>query len=273
MQFFIGHKGYIDKFLFDPGLFLTIPKRMGFELLEKMNMSIISAVGHIWGKEDPEKKGDKAENGIDASGQGGNKKDRLRVLFNTTLCPQNIKYTTGLELLSDARKKTEKLIDRLFEKRRHVIKPRTDRNKARKEFLRVAKKKQRTYKELCRAGSRQLSFLNRNLRSNDRLLDGYEGISLTMSDHKRLLVIREVYRQQRWMYAHNTDRINDRIVSIHQPNPRPMMRGKGSGTVEFRSKLHLPLMDGYAILERLSCNAFHDGKDLMKCIDRASSAF
>ncbi len=41
-----------------------------------------------------------------------------------------------------------------------------------------------------------------------------------------LLVVTEVYRQPTRMYENESNRIDDRIVSISQPHIRPIVRGK-----------------------------------------------
>ena len=48
-----------------------------------------------------------------------------------------------------------------------------------------------------------------------------------------LLVVTEVYRQQLWMYQNESNRIDDRIVSITQPHIRPIVRVKAGKPVEF----------------------------------------
>lgn len=121
-------------------------------------------------------------------------------------------------MINDARQKTEQLIDELYEKGRHGIKPRTDRKKARQEFLIVAKKRRKSKKVIRRAIRKQLGYLNRNLKSIDWLLDSYDHIPLNAREHKYLLVVQELYRQQRQMYEKKENRIDDRIVSIHQPH-------------------------------------------------------
>lgn len=45
--------------------------------------------------------------------------------------------------------------------------------------------------------------------------------------HKeQLQVIKELYRQQQYMYKNKTHRVENRIVSISQPHVRPIVRGK-----------------------------------------------
>jgi hypothetical protein len=75
-------------------------------------------------------------------------------------------YPTDLNLLNDAREKTEAMIDTLHapfigSKR----KPRTYRQKARKEYLAVAKQKKPGCKTIRKAIGKQLRYLRRNLKT------------------------------------------------------------------------------------------------------------
>jgi hypothetical protein len=76
-----------------------------------------------------------------------------------------------------------------------------------------------------------------------------------------LLVITEVYRQQWWMYENESNRIDDRIVSITQPHIRPIVRGKVSKPVEFGSKLSVSCFDQYVFLDHLSWDNFNESGD------------
>jgi hypothetical protein len=268
MQCFLGYQGFNDKQPFDPSLFVHIRKRVGVEVFEQMNRSILVLAGLI---EEPEEEQGKDEG--EEGGGGSSPTHKGRVLFDATVCPQDIKYPNDLELISDARKKSEELIDRLYEKSLHDKKPRTDRKRARKEFLMVAKKKSKSRKTLRKAIRKQLGYLRRNIRSIDRLLDGYERIPLSMSEYKYMLVIRELYCQQQQMYDEKSRRIPNRIVSIHQPHVRPMVRGKASAKVEFGSKISLSLVEGYAMVDRLNWDAFHEGNEMMDYIARYKDRF
>ena len=261
MQYFLGYQGFREGIPFDPSLFVIIRKRLGLEVFEQMNVSILKLAGLIK-SEDAEKTQEKDQSGDNDAGESETHKGR--VLFDATACPQDIKYPNDLELISDARKKTEDLIDKLYQKNLHGHKPRTDRNKAKKEFLVVAKKRNKSKKTIRKAIRRQLSYLRRNINSIDRLLDVYENIPLKSTEHKYLLVIRELYRQQRTMHDQKVHRIDDRIVSIHQPHVRPIVRGKASAKVEFGSKISLSMLDGYTMIDRLSWDAFHEGGELME---------
>jgi len=53
-------------------------------------------------------------------------------------------------------------------------KSRTYRQAARKEFLKVAQKKNKTQRTIRKAIGKQLSYLARNLKNIDKLLDPYK---------------------------------------------------------------------------------------------------
>ncbi len=72
----------------------------------------------------PEEKDDSKDSTVENKG---------RVIFDATACPQDIAFPTDLNLLSDAREKSEELIDTLYNPDLQVTKPRTYREIARKE--------------------------------------------------------------------------------------------------------------------------------------------
>jgi transposase, IS5 family len=114
----------------------------------------------------------------------------------------------------------------------------------------------------------QLSYLKRNLKSIHNLLDTYEQIPLGKKQYKYLLVIQTLYDQQREMFAHHKKSIEDRIVSIHQPHVRPIVRGKTNARVEFGAKIQVSMMNGYAFLDELNWNAFNEGARLIDSVEK-----
>jgi hypothetical protein len=82
--------------------------------------------------------------------------------------------------------------------------------------------------------------------------------------YKLLLVINEVYRQQKWMYEQRACRIDDRIVNIYQPHVRPIKRGKAGAGTEFGAKISASAIDGYCFLDRLSWDAYNESGDLIE---------
>ncbi|OQY05998.1 MAG: hypothetical protein B6I25_04755, partial [Planctomycetales bacterium 4572_13] len=150
-----------------------------------------------------------------------------------------IAYPTDLSLLNEAREKTEAMIDAMHEPFISLRKkPRTYRQKARKAYLAVAKQKKPGYKKIRKAIGQQLHYVKRNLKTIDRM-------ALDKRLYRLLLVTKELYRQQQWMYENRTHSIPNRIVSLYQPQVRPIVRGKAKSPVEFGAKVSISLVDGY----------------------------
>jgi hypothetical protein len=165
-----------------------------------------------------------------------------------------------------ARRKSEQLIDLLYDPALHgLVKPRTYRNIAQKLFLNTAKKKVKSNKELY--NGRQLRFLRRNLKHIETLIAAYGCFPLKYREQKYLLVLHTVYEQQLEMHRTHTKSIPHRIVNIHQPHVRPIVRGKDKAKVEFGSKLQVSLVGGFTFIDRLSREAFNEGQCLLESVE------
>ena len=90
---------------------------------------------------------------------------------------------------------------------------------------------------------------------------------LSKKDLALIKIIEQVYLQQKQMYDENTNTCKERIVSIYQPHVRPILRGKQNARVEFGSKLGVSLDNGFALLNYLSWDDYHEGKDLRNQVE------
>ena len=71
------------------------------------------------------------------------------------------------------------------------------------------------------------------------------------------------------MYDNRTHRCSDRIVSLHEPFVRPIVRGKAKAAVEFGAKLDLSIDElGNARIEKLSFNPYNESEVLKKAIEK-----
>ncbi len=141
-------------------------------------------------------------------------------------------------------------------------KPRTYRERARKDYLEIAKKRRVSQKDNRKAIKKQLQYIKRNLSHIEQLI--ISGASLekfSKRQYKMLLVVAEVYRQQLWLYENNKKSIDDRIVSLSQPHIRPIVRGKAGKSVEFGAKLSASCFDGYVFLDHISWDNFNESGD------------
>lgn len=269
MQYFLGYSSFSSEPPFDASLFVEMRKRLGVDSLNAINERIIGIKRQI------QEKGQKDEEPPDQQIENNEKpvENKGRVIFDATACPQDIAYPTDLDILSDAREKAEGLIDKLYQPPLHGDKPRTYRQVARKRYLQTAQKKNKTRKEIRKALGSQLRFLRRDLNSINRLLDAYPEIPLAPTEYKYLLVINLLYDQQKQMYTRHIHSIEHRIVSIHQPHVRPMVRGKSQAKVEFGAKIHVSLVDGIAFLDQLSWEAFNEGSWMMGYVEKYKGRF
>jgi len=249
MQYFLGYTGFSSKRPFDASLFVEIRHRLGLEGVNMMNEALARFSGIITDTSALTHKG--------------------RVLFDATACPQAISYPTDLNLLSEARQISEGLIDQLYNPTIHTKKPRTYRRIARKEYLHLAQKRVKHRKRLYKAIGKQLRYLRRNLKSIHQLLDSNpSGLNkLKTNQYKHLLVIQTFYKQQLYMHSSGSRSVEDRIVSLHQPHVRPIVRGKAAHNVEFGSKINVSLLNGFCFLDELNWDAFNEGTHLISYIE------
>lgn len=124
----------------------------------------------------------------------------------------------------------------------------------------VAKRRRVIPRELRKAIGQQLRYLRRNLRIIETLKEEVGLKGLSRKQYRNLLVIGELYRQQEEMYRKRTNRVDDRIVSLSQLHIRPIVREKSRVNVEFGAKVGVSLVYGFARLERLEWDNFHDGR-------------
>ena len=250
-QFFIGLPGYQEEKPFDSSTMVYFRKRLDEETLMKINEKISTLL--IDTTED-------SDNNDDESNNSGT------LILDATCAPQNIKYPTDTDLLNNARVRAEKIIDDVCNDN-GLTKPRTYRRLAKKEYLKVVKRKRKNKKWLRARIRKMLSFLRRDLKYIDRFIQ--EGYEVPLIFQNELETIRLVYAQQQKMYDERTHSVEDRIVSISQPWIRPIVRGKAKVNVEFGAKLDLSIDEhGFARVEKTSLDSLHESSVLVDAVNR-----
>ena len=152
------------------------------------------------------------------------------MLLDATCTPADIRYPTDLSLLNEAREKTEKTIDTLYNQSLGLAKkPRTYRKRARRDYLKIAKQRRPHLKAIRRAIGKQLGYLRRNLNSIDSLLmiDGHGNLSNRQS--RELETIRILFDQQREMYQARSHRIRESHRQHLSAPCTPDSEGQGQG--------------------------------------------
>jgi len=284
LQFFIGLEEFTQEKPFDASLMVDFRKRFGEEGMQRIAEAIALAslpqeTEAQSDQDDDQGDNDPGENtnSNTSTTNAGEKTNRGKLIADATCAPADIRYPTDTSLLNEAREKTDALIDALQEPLvGKQPRPRTYRQKARRQFVAFVKQKKPGRNKIRRANRQQLGYLKRNLQTMDHLLENPEALpfpELSRRQYRDLLVCRELYRQQREMYDTKTQRIDDRIVSIHQPHVRPLKRGKAGRDAEFGAKLSLSVVDGFSFVDRLSWDNYNESLDLIGQIKKYKRRF
>jgi len=268
MQYFLGLEAFTYEQVMTPSLLVSIRKRIDLDVFESLTDDLIrKGLKLKSGVQDKEVDGDSKDNDDDPDPHPGNKG---KLQMDATVCDADIKYPTDLDLLNESRQKAEELIDELCLKLGVQDKPRTYRRGARKEFLNVSKMKRKPANVLRKAIRKQINYLKRDVRIINKMLDTIkdEPIPFERRQLKYLFVIQQMLEQQETMYKKKSHQVEDRIVSIHQPHVRPIVRGKAKARTEFGAKINISLLDGYARVDHFHWDAFNEGQDLQSQVER-----
>ncbi len=262
-QYFIGLPGYEDKIPFVPSLLVEFRKRLSEDVLNEINEMIIAFNAQQDDDDSNDGSGDAGQS--DQQDSATDSENAGTLILDATCAPQNIKYPQDIELLNEAREKLEDMICRVSDEYNYY-RPRMYREKARKDYLALAKCRKRSAKKIRKAIRKQLQYIRRDLGYITNLLEN-NGVTLSCSDAQMLDTLQALYAQQQYMLTNNTHSVENRIVSISQPYIRPIVRGKAKSPVEFGAKLDLSVDEtGMCRIEKLSFDAYNESAVLKTAI-------
>ncbi len=273
LQYFIGLPQFQEEPPFPPSLMTHFRKRLSDDVINQVNEWIITDNG-----EDADD-GD-SDDAVHASDEGASDSvsenvsaelapNQGKLLLDATCTPADIAYPTDLSLLNEAREKLERIIDILHAPLRgNEPKPRTYRENARRAYLAVAKQRRPGGREIRKAVGQQLRYVGRDLPIVNKIKERVSLEALTARQYKQLLVISELYRQQKELHSKRTHRVEARIVSISQPHIRPIVRGKVKANVEFGAKVSISIVNGFARMESLQWDSYNEGGTLQASVER-----
>ena len=193
LQYFLGMSSYSNEAPFEPSMMVYFRERIGIDFVKKINQKMVKDFPEKTEETETERNKKKEEKEIEETPNKG------KLILDATAAPADITYPNDLGILNQARKQSEKIIDSLHQNRKNKLdkKPRTYRKKARKDYLKIAKKRRPSRKERTDAIFKQLQYIKRNLSHIEKLINsGAELSSLSPRKYKMLLVVTEVYRQQ-----------------------------------------------------------------------------
>lgn len=196
---------------------------------------------------------------------------RHQVISDTTCVPANITYPTDSKLLAKTWKKLVGAAEKIRStgislvirgKRKIASAIRTFNLKRKKTKAEVRKMNGK----LIRAVSKALRFVDRHLEETK-----YE---IKKSVRKIIETAEKILEQQKTMLRCKVRRIKDRIVSFHEPNVRPLFRGKDGKTTEFGPKVCINVIGGALVqTAKLSHNNFSDTEIVDAAMETHLSTF
>lgn len=267
IQYFLGYPEYHYDLSLDASLLTHFRKRFPADVIVQVNQWVVEAAMRQVSEEDDDEgdSSDSNSSGDDESVEES-EPDRGTLIVDASCAPQDIAYPTDVRLLHESRLKLEAMMDTL-QAGRDQPKPRNYRQKADKAYQGFARNRRPRRKQIRAALRAQLQYVARDLRLVSKM-QADSTVSLSKRQKRYLETITILYEQQQSMYDTKTRRCDDRIVSIHQPFVRPIVRGKASAGTEFGAKLTASVVDGYAQITTLSWDAYNESQDLVKAAEQ-----
>lgn len=209
-----------------------------------------------------------------------------KLMLDATVFPSNIGYPNDVKLLNTVREWCCRIILDIKNKIDRKRKIRLYRKVARRLYLGYQKTKRKTRQFIAKNKKKMLRFVRRNLRQLEVLLEEYqrqaaarkEGLiylsdGLLIRIQTYLETAKQIYEQQLHMAKTRGRHIANRIVSLHQPMVRPIVRGKDGKAVEFGPKAHIALVDGFVFLDDCDYDAYHEGIRLPQSVEKHRQRF
>ena len=264
MQYMCGLTEYSDQPIFDPSLFTTIRKRITIEDVNALTLELAKKA---------QQKKDKDDNDEDNTFSGMTQPTDVKA--DATCADAEVRYPTDIDLIEDGSKYIDRMIDKVCGIKK-IRKPAgVERNRIRAIYLNVIKRKHKGSKLIKDALSRMLPLLYRDILTLLNLIgvddETYGRFNCTQK--RTIQAVIDMYHQQEEMLREGKHTCENRIVSIHQPHVRPIVRGKAKAKVEFGAKIGVSIVSGYSFIDHHSWDAYNEASDLTVHIEKYKERF
>lgn len=264
MQYMCGLTEYSDQPIFDPSLFTTIRKRITIEDVNALTLELAKKA---------QQKKYKDDNDEDNTFSG--KTQPTDVKADATCADAEVRYPTDIDLIEDGSKYIDRMIDKVCGIKK-IRKPAgVERNRIRAIYLNVIKRKHKGSKLVKDALTRMLPLLYRDILTLLNLIgvddETYGRFNCTQK--RTIQAVIDMYHQQEEMLREGKHTCENRIVSIHQPHVRPIVRGKAKAKVEFGAKIGVSIVSGYSFIDHHSWDAYNEASDLTVHIEKYKERF
>lgn len=223
------------------------------------------------------RKGRQKDSGNDKGGNSvaADKTQPTDVKADATCADAEVRYPTDIDLVEDGSKYIDRMIDKVCGIKK-IRKPAgVERNRIRAIYLNVIKRKHKGSKLVRDALTRMLPLLYRDILTLLNLIgvddETYGRFNCTQK--RTIQAVIDMYHQQEKMLRLGTHTCDNRIVSIHQPHVRPIVRGKTKAKVEFGAKIGVSIVDGFSFIDHHSWEAYNEASDLTTHIEKYKERF
>lgn len=185
-------------------------------------------------------------------------------LMDATCNESHLRYPTSVKLLWEAITKVHAMVQQK-RKRLRLRRSRSNYQKHRNNFLFYQRSRKKTNRKEKILRKQLLKYLLRLLQGLDELQQEQQ-IKLSRKEEGLVKTIHTVYAQQHELTYGNTSSVPHRIVSLHKPYLRPIVRGKENKAVEFGAKVHKVQVSGISFIEHLSFENFNESTRLKQTV-------
>jgi transposase, IS5 family len=196
-------------------------------------------------------------------------------MSDATVYESYMRYPTDVKLLWECceylQGEMEKLYAKLglkFSSKRYA--------KKKQVYLLYAKRRKKPYR-LTRKMRKILLRLTEKLQQQlQEKLNAYAPLASPvelLAVFEKLRIIKQIIIQQQYLILHKDSKLSERILSLHKPYVRAIVRGKEIKAVEFGAKAHVLQIDGINYIEHLSYNAFNETTRLRTSILKHKQLF
>jgi hypothetical protein len=149
---------------------------------------------------------------------------------------------------------------------------RINHDKRRQQYLSFAKRRKKSKRQNKKMCKLLIKYLQRLVKQLNDLLEQRK-VALSAWEHNRLETINKLFKQQWKLYFGKEAKVPDRIVSLHKPYVRPIVRGKEVKPVEFGAKVNMLQVNGINFIEHFSYDNFNEGTRLKSTIEMQQRYF
>ena len=189
--------------------------------------------------------------------------DNTHVLLMDATCYESyVRFPTDVKLLWESCQWIyEKQLFKLCKKLR-IKRPRSKYVEQKRKQLDYSRRRKKGYKLGRKRKQSLLYLLEKGIGLLQEVLDQNPEVKLPIYDRHYLRTIKKVLEQQTFLQTHPAKELKNRIVSLHKPYLRPIVRGKENKRVEFGMKAHVLQVDGICFIDTLEFRAFNESTRL-----------